>query len=186
MTNDSLASDKEEQNIDPAPMFSAGGYSKTPGAHEGQGEHDGPSQDEVGYHSEGFRDYHSAPNEDEDNASADEQHHPFDILEDGYKSVDERDVFGEWFNEEEEQPYKTTMPKHHNEPECDQEELYDVSTVAQCDSFPNSSEDSIPRFLHLTMPPPPAPAAPNVSDRYKNLVTGVLGLQVSVNTETVT
>ena len=181
MTDDSLASDEGGEHIDPAPTFSAGEYPETPDAHEGQGEHDGASQDE-----EGFRDYGSAPDEDEDDASADERRHPFDALEDGYESVDERDVFGEWFDEEEERPYETAMPEHRDEPEWDQEELYDASAVAQRDSFPNSSEDSVPRFPLPTTPPSLAPAAPDVSDRYKDLVTGVLGLQVSANAETVT
>ena len=78
------------------------------------------------------------------------------------------------------------MPKHHNKSEGDQEELYDASAIMQRESFTNSRKDSVLHFLCSTSPPPLAPAAPDVSDHYKDLVTGVLGLQVSANAETVT
>ena len=78
------------------------------------------------------------------------------------------------------------MPKHHNKSEGDQEKLYDASAIMQRESFTNSSKDSVLHFLCLTSPPPLASAAPDVSDHYKDLATGVLGLQVSANAETVT
>ena len=153
---------------------------------------DGASQEEEGYGSEGYLDHldPSGFDFDAEDATPDERCHQshnvvdgsegvegIDGSDDGYESVDERDVFGEWFDDEKEDPpYGLPTHEHPNEPARDEEDVQGASALPQGHIPPGSSS---------TRPPPLAPAPPGASDRYKDLVTGVLGVQVSANADTV-
>jgi hypothetical protein len=126
---------------------------------------------------EGFQGYPYPGSVDEDDAGADKSPYQSDGPDDAYESVDEMDIFGEWFNEDnEDRPYKTPMLEDLDSPKWDEEDIQDVSAVGQSCTSP---------FPHSTLPLPPAPATPTFRERYKDLVTGVLGVQVSANAEMV-
>lgn len=79
-------------------------------------------------------------------------------------SVDEMDVFGDWMDEQEADKACETPPTF---------------------SIPDSVDAFSSTPPRLNPPPLPTSSTSNVPDRYKDLVTGVLGVQVSHKADTV-
>lgn len=183
MTKGLLNNDKDEEDIEVVPTSSADVYHNTSiPLHEYDGFNNGTVYKEEQYHSEGFIGIY----EDEDSASANEQHHQCDQPGECYESIDEMDIFGEWFDKGNgHRPYETaTLECYHNS-EGDEEDTLDVSTVTQGDASPmtnGSSTSSLPHLPPLSL----TPATLSTSNCYKDLVNRVLGVQISINAEMVT